>query len=261
LSLPENLRQEYLNAMGIDSYFPRLLLPGAPPPRRCEWPQAWKQQALPQPEAVPEPVTGRQAVPGEEPVVPPVAELAPSPRVVAPTSPVPEAPPAEPADTGTAGKTVEEARFQTVFIRINDDLCAINLMPYVGQRQLAGVHRALLGNMLSAAGINPESMQVDDAPFRWPLTEGVRMDSSKQAARAALTAYLEQKCAGRPFTQLLVMGELALSAMADEDAGQAFLQGQPWLTVFTRSLDEILNRPQLKQEVWLRLRTLRKATG
>ena len=44
MPLAEDVRQEYLQEMGIDSYYPRLKLPGAPESSQVEWPESWQQE-------------------------------------------------------------------------------------------------------------------------------------------------------------------------------------------------------------------------
>lgn len=53
----ETTRHQYLNAMGIDSYMPRCLLPNAPVPQECDWPQEldWQQNGVAAPASVDNP--------------------------------------------------------------------------------------------------------------------------------------------------------------------------------------------------------------
>ena len=65
MSLPEDLRQEYLETLGIVSYFPRFILPAAPHPQACEWPESWTQAQPAQKDAIPEHPDERQSAASE----------------------------------------------------------------------------------------------------------------------------------------------------------------------------------------------------
>ena len=87
------------------------------------------------------------------------------------------------------------------------------------------------------------------------------MDNSKNAAVSALMAYLQQKLADWQFCNLLVMGEQTITEMfaAENDDEQALvnIEDQDWQTYYTRSLDELLQRPVLKKELWQVIRKLK----
>lgn len=257
--------------MGIASYFPRFVLPGAPVSKACEWPEGWKR----------EDVALEQRQPGETPDTQPSEERTGAVEEVAVGKVDEKARPREvPAAETVSDVSVEsradvvrtfpadEIRFQLACIRVNDALAIINAMPHLGPQQLSGQHRSLLENLLRAAGIECAEMRVEDKPFRWPLMEGEHVEKSRTAAAAALTAYLEQKLADWQFTHLLVMGEHLITHVFSNDDSEEkkseekkgerapTLDEQRWKTGYTRSLDEILNRPVLKREVWKDIRTL-----
>ncbi len=158
----------------------------------------------------------------------------------------------------------EEIRLQFLCVRINPDLAVLNVMPHLGPQHLAQAHRNLLAGMLRSMSISHEHMQVDDKPFRWPMVQGGHVDNSRAAAAIALKAFLEQKHADWQFKSLLVMGETAVQSLFQtdaEDAGESSsnrstLETGQWQTIYCRSLDEYLQYPQLKKEVWSLLRKL-----
>lgn len=251
MSLPENQRQEFLQAMGITSYFPRLRLPGAPEPVQCEWPAEWQPartagtgeaDAVVQVSPVPAEEKGKATgVQTEiEPEIEPEKEI-------------------EIEKVSTTAGTAEAIRFQCLCIRVNRDLAILNAMPYMGAGHLIDRHWALLVNLLRAAGIPHGDMQAEEKPFRWPLLQGDHVDSSRPAAAVALVAYLQQKLADWQFSRLLVMGELAIAPVFTLEDGEegVTLDSQAWETAYTRSLDEILQRPALKKEVWAQTGVLR----
>ena len=133
-------------------------------------------------------------------------------------------------------------------------------MPHMGPGRLSAGHRALLFNLLAACGVDGADIQVEDKAFCWPMVTGLHVDNSRRAAAAALTAYLQQKRADWGFSNLLVLGEEVVKRLYTPDesdaAGGPSLDSGNWRPVYTRSLDEMLQRPALKKEAWVQLRTL-----
>lgn len=163
-------------------------------------------------------------------------------------------------ETANAGPR-EDIRLQLLCIRVNPALAILNVMPHLGPQQLGPQHRALLQNMLRTCGIAPGEMQEDDKPFRWPLVQGGHMDNGRVAAATAVTAFLQQKHADWGFSRLLVLGETTISELfkpADRDAEPGpDLDKQPWQSLYARSLDEYLQQPALKRDLWQALARFR----
>jgi len=312
LSLPEDLRQQYLETLGIVSYFPRFILPAAPPPEACEWPESWK---LPQP-------TRQQIIAGQTPeekisaseagrVIQQDAQVAtvaasptPETRLKPDSARLPtsvQSPEKEKSSeqVETSAKTsskrkanVEDIRLQLLCIRVNENLAVLNAIPHFGPGQLSRQHMALLQNMLHASGIDTQSLLIDEKPFHWPMVQGEHVDNSKSAAATALIAFLQQKLVDWQFKSLLVMGEQVVTGLfvapqegvsdtgdgnkqdqelsldpdtsaseAQKDSVQATnhpkMETQAWQTFYTRSLDEILQTPFLKKEIWSITRKIR----
>lgn len=334
MSLPEDLRQEYLETLGIVSYFPRFILPAAPKPEPCEWSEAWKLQRLADTQAISQQIgqipaqttsaeastqASTQASTGSSATVivqtgqlacepaspPPEPRLEPEssrPRVSSRHSPERELPQTDVQATKATNKrksSLEEIRLQLLCIRVNDNLAILNAMPHFGPGQLSRQHMALLQNMLSANSINPQSLLVDEKPFHWPMVQGEFVDNSKSAAATALVAFLQQKKVDWQFKSLLVMGEQVVtrlftaseednadvedggtkSAKVSTSAGKSAresaadsadspahsstpaimptMESQAWETFYARSLDEILQTPVLKKELWSITRKIR----
>jgi len=265
LSLPEDLRQEYLQVLGIDSYFPRFRLPGAPESIACEWPAAWRQRLEEDQAKSDDVAVDAPGISVNRPPPPPESKSAPVARSA--TTP----------DTGRAGAETEKAdvvevaprkkaireevRLQLLCLRINDRLAVLNVMPHLGPQHLPSGHRNLLTNLLKALNISHEQMQVDEKPFRWPMVQGGHVDNSRSAVAIALNAFLQQKHADWQFNHLLVMGENAIKPVfthESEDSGSLpSLDDQPWQSLYCRSLDECLHNPQLKKDLWSVFRKLR----
>lgn len=255
MSLPEALRLEYLQAIGITSYFPRLQLPGAPVSVIVDQPVGEPESH--RADAV-EAVSVKPTVTASEPALaPPV----PAPRT------------AHISKQATVGKTEpviasvrakqekEEVRLQLLCIRACDNLAVLNAMPHIGSGQLSPRHSTLLANLLSACGITVGNMLVEDKPFRWPMVTGLHVDNSRRAAAAALSSYLQQKLADWQFGKLLVMGEEVVTRIftnGGQEEGASHpkhsLEREDWQVIYTRSLDELLHRPELKKEAWAQIR-------
>jgi hypothetical protein len=292
LSLPEDIRQEYLQTLGIDSYFPRFTLPSAPESKPCDWPDSWlkeKQKSIDKSVAEAGPANVEAA---ELASVKPITDRAGENIPTTTHSAQPERTPVEhkpslhikvaspknnkesvaetevQTDPATAVKPrQEEFRLQLLCIRVSEELAIINAMPHFGPKQLTSQHMKLLQNFIQASGFNLETLQVDEKPFHWPMVQGEFVDNSKSAAASALTAYLQQKVVDWQFRNLLVMGEQVVSRVFTLDEEQQSgeegkvknslsLDEQSWQTFYTRSLDEILQSPGLKKEVWSVLRKL-----
>ena len=241
LSLPEKTRQEYLQAMGIAVYLPRVNLPGAPETRLS----ATETEVA----APPEP---------EEPQSPPAKQVPEKPDLVPAPAAAPRAVAAEEAPPEKEPPKPDEFRLQLVCIQAGDHLAIINVMPHLGPGQLSGRHGSLLENILKSSGISSDALNVESKPFQWPMMQGADSDNSRPAAAKALMAYLQQKRADWNFSTLLVMGEQAIrqvfEEMEDEDIPN--LQSQEWQTHFCRSLDELLHNPPLKKELLEILKSL-----
>jgi len=282
LPLSESTRREYLEALGIDSYLPRVQLPGAPlsPLARFSMSAAESGQVL-ESQADPE-VKAPEVKTKAAPVVDAPARPAPKGTPGGSKTAVPtadtglrkvEAKPAandQPAEKAAVPHEVpremprEEVKLQLLCIRVGKGekgAAVIVAMPHLGPSHLGTGHQALLANLLRACGLAAGDMEIEDKPFRWPMVTGLHVDNSRRAAASALMAYLQQKRADWQFSNLLVMGETVISGLfaadpeKDDDRAQVkHLDQGDWHVIYTRSLDELLQRPTLKKEAWLQLR-------
>ena len=260
MALSETHRREYLEVMGIQSYFPRFILAGAKESNPlCLDDEILESCTSTEPAVTPSVVTSELSLVRPEPAL----ELK-----------VEKLKKVEKIETLPLKNTVErnsdeaadnkEIRFQFAFIRISDKLCILNQIPYVGiKQQLSTGHKNLLLNILRAFQLNTENPGFDAMTFRWPLVEGEHVDKSEGAARSALNSYLEQQMAEKDSRLLLIMGSLAARYTLPEEAQGELesgtfhqLNNQVWKVAKTRSLDEILSMPQVKKEVWQQLLSL-----
>lgn len=261
MTLPEDSRQEYLQALGIDSYFPRRSLPGAPESRQCEWPAAWQVLKEKSQETHSQKIGAKPESESAPETKPAVSKAAPKTTSTPTTREMEEAVEDSTANGESKVNAGEECRLKLACIKVNPSLAIINAMPHMGQGQLQAQHRHLLANALKASGIQSDEIAMDDKPFHWPMMQGQQSDNSRAAAAAALTGYLQQKFTDWQFKTLLIMGEQAIVHVFEEDVEDneksASLEGHGWSCVFTRSLDEFFHNPLLKKELWAVLKNIK----
>jgi hypothetical protein len=279
----EAQRQQYLEAIGIDSYMPRWLLPVAPEPRRCEAPQALKQISTEVERVAPEVLEPVDSLHVAEPLAaapeasaesvghkPESARVMPQPAVTPAIQLLDEAPAqsdstAEPLEEEAAA---EEVSFALGLWRISDDLLVVDSR----QAELALPVDALLSNMLSALGY-PRAPLPKLEVVRWPYGGNAFSDKSPQAARYMMEAMLGAKLEQQPVKYLLLLGAEACHYLlpdgvdglaADAAASYEALQGRSvrldaWncSAIIAPSLVAMLQTPELKALTWGAIQPLR----
>lgn len=267
----EVLRLQYLQAMGIITYYPRLQLPGALPSQACDWSFPEKVErtdpavaAVAEP--MPEPRQSTATRPRES-----AADLAgtlrhaawqadeqgiPVEAPIKPTRPL-GASRAESAPNKQEQVHPDEAlHFQLLLLHVDADLAVVLQIPALGRPQLQDHQRLLLGNLLRWLG---KGALLEHTPrvFRWPLP-GLTLTNTRREAGASLLHFLEQACVEQPFRHLLLLGEAAAECLqAQHEAAPA--QPLAWQLTATHSLDELLALPQLKRAAWQTLLPLHAA--
>lgn len=275
-------RQQYLEALGVDSYMPRWVLPLAPEPRRCAAPLAASIRAsVPEPAALEAPVSESVAVDSVCEIMPDVAEPRAPATPAQPSGSVEAAQPTiqlldEPAESSPvalpAAKTdaavTPDVSFALGAWRISDDLLVVDSR----KAELALPVDALLVNMLSALGYPPAALPKVEV-VRWPREESAFHDRSEVAARAMSQAWLNARLETHPVKFLLLLGTEACHYLLPQEqapAGQAPQQSLEALSgkavrldalncsaIVVPSLVDILQRPALKAQVWQALQPLR----
>lgn len=260
MSISEAQRQSYLETMGIHSYFPRFILPGAKESFACAWPEEIEPLSVVASDAseidFEQETSSAPVLTEEKPVVASSVKAAESPArkiLFDSETEVKPKPATESKETVQTAPLVnsdsaEEVRFQLAFIRVNEQVCILNQIPYIGLSQLSNTHQTLLINLLKALKLETTNVLFEPMSFSWPMGEGAHFDKTEAAAGLALNSYLEQKHSDGTFKLLLVMGEMSAKFIDSDQAD--------WQVVCTRSLDEMLAMPQIKRDVWSQLRTL-----
>jgi len=286
-------RQQYLEALGVESYMPRWVLPLAPVPQRCAAPvhqdvsEPSPTVAAPQVEQTvtsepPEPVVSVEEVQAE--VRQPQAKENSSPVPALAPVPVPEqaatpaiqlldepevVPAAEPkVDTEAEASEAKDVNFALGAWRISDDLLIVDSR----KAELALPVDTLLMNILSALGY-PRAALPKVEVVRWPREESAFLDRSEVAARAMSQAWLSARLEARPTKFLLLLGAEACHYLLPD--AQAPLGQDPEQSLTTQqgkavrlddlncsaivvpSLTDMLQQPDVKPLVWQALQPLR----
>lgn len=226
--MDEVTRQEYLKSMGIQSYFPRYVLPAAKESDQCEWPEGLKQEKHLKVEL--NPTINKKPLP-----------------VSIKTSEVKQAPEQTEIKVDKESETVtEEVRFQLVMIHLNEDVLVLVLLPYIQtSNALSAIQKQLFINIFNSIYQEPVVINLEIKPFRWPFSEALHIEKDAAAAKASLGAYLEQLKEKFSFKHIILMGEKVAPFIEADDSSEL---------IVCRSLDEMLKMPQLKREVWHHLK-------
>ncbi|MDC1437030.1 hypothetical protein N8303_07280 [Gammaproteobacteria bacterium] len=229
--MDEITRQEYLSNMGIQSYFPRYILPAAEESIQCEWPKIVSHDEK---DIVKLKIPLRQELlPTSTPIPKNTQQTAITAERIKGTKP-------------DKAAEIEEVRFQLVIIHVNEDSLVLISRPYMhASNSLSAVQKQLFINIFNALYNDPVNLNLEIKPFRWPFSEASHIEKDGQAAKASLGAYLDQLKAKFTFNRLILMGEKIAQFVDASDKHE--------LTV-CRSLDEMLKMPQFKREVWLQLK-------
>ena len=264
-------RQAYLEAMGVESYLPRLLLPGARPSVLCELPD-WASVSVQSAGQAPagEPVAAAPAAPVSQGATAPAGRSgAADIQQLLDGADVPKR-----AQRVASGVAVTQQRAAAEVPHFSLSLVRAGRVLLVDDGLSGEVdpraYLQLVHNLLFALGVAARELSLD--VFSWPLTR-VRghVDQSQTAAREALTAYLAKQlelCGG---SYLLLMGETAGSyVLNDATLGDAPGDGRrgnvllphpqlPARCLLTASAARALNDAMLKPLIWRDIQPLAAA--
>ena len=235
----ERQRQAYLQAMGVDQYFPRVELPGALPSSLRETPALLLED-----EAVAEfdaPVSGSQPKPDLQQIKASMQVVGGNAGAVPAAQPVNKPKRSEPVEAASdiPNFALTIARTESGILILDEGLSA---------EQDYTEYLRLLQNILLAVGAGQQAIQLD--PFLWPMVQNAQIDQSETAARQTLSAYLSKLIDDLSIRYLLVMGDTAEQYLAPVDS---------LLLVKTVSALHMLANPELKRQAWSDLQVLKKA--
>lgn len=269
----ESLRQAYLQVMGIQSYFPRVPVPGA---------KVSPEYVLDTPvHSVVINASGKQPAGKMQPAyhLPPAAlkvsneQRRPTGRITAKVdlnqTPAPvEAAATTPSSIPSAA--ANQLRFRLHYYRISNALAVIDEVPYQQQEKTSDAVMSLLLAIMQALGEHPGSAVVKADQFDWPLESGIEVKGNPVlAAQQALHGYIAMRKQRDGFQQLLVFSSQLPTLLLEDQAGvgknsgkfdQFAASGNYHITV-THSLQSLLAHPILKRETWEHLQPLRQRLG
>ena len=218
-------RMRYLQAIGIDTYVSRSQLPGALPTRRL----ALVARQAPSISAPQRQEAPAKSHPGQMPQMDIPERKRPEPKA--------EAPSVRPVPTSPA------VRFSLAAI-----FCGgIAWVESLGERPLAKEQVQLIRAMARAVHGSADTPKV--AQFDWPVHNNPQLDQGKDAASAALTAFIlrhidEQKCRA-----LVVLGDDATDLFTGAETGGLS-------RIETCSTVQMIEQPGHKRRVWADLQPL-----
>lgn len=246
----EMQRQAYLNAMSLESYFPRWIMPWAPPSQACvrDWPESTGKTALDNLD-VPQGASNSQTDI--------VSREKQSPLAVADVlqkldlKPVRQKQQPYIVSQQQAATSQRIAPFALSIWRPFANWLVIDER----QPQAALPVEILLHNILRSFGVVQSTLA--EEVLRWPLVENNIVHQTISHARQALTVWLEVELEQRPVDKLLLMGHKAADFFLPD--GVSFEDGiwnvcdlsLPNLqALVTPSLVDLLRNPQLKAKLW-----------
>lgn len=252
-SMNELQRMQYLDAMGIEMFVPRLLLSHSAKSLRCELPVTTELMPVPDQQdsrSLP------QLAKGVHSVVEATADAGS--RVLSEFSREASAPAklarAEvllPQNTPSANP-VEDVRFSLSLWSLENGVMIIDSR----EPRAAFPTDKLLFNILLSTGFLSLNLPRAEV-LNWPLAASRNADHGWQAASDMVHAYLEASSQKKMLRQLVLMGSDAWRAVLGPDLGSELEHGHKSVLktleaqiLILPSLVEILRKPEYKKRVW-----------
>ena len=272
----ERQRQDYMEAMGIQPWFPRFVLPGAKPSYNCDW--DFEQDPVPEQNArtavTPEEQPSSQRHPGLTSLAGETTPRSHQPSVPAPLrdtstrdsssilsdlgfakeetqesdnnpSASPESPAAE-ADEAPA----LAAPFRLAVIDVNADCLAVTDLPWSGLNQFTSCYERLLRNITKAVHIEADQ-EMNTGLFHWPLLPDAPPVDRKYA-REAVLGYLNHQFGLQRRKTVLLFSRTSCKYLWSHKEGFESCRGlqvrDDSRYLITCSLGEMMSVPELKAE-------------
>lgn len=264
----EHTRQAYLEAMDIQTYFPRQILPGAKPSPDYDFPVISTAAAEPHESTPAGAVSASRGIDktGGLEAIEELRSRAPVGRKasVTPIRKEIEAPQDDRA-TDAAAPAVDPRNnlsFTLRYYRISENLVVLDEVPPQGSRQLGEESLALLRGILKAVGEDGSDLSANFEEFSWPLQSGYSMKNSPEIEAAkALSGFLQMRHETDGFSNLLVFAGQLEAVLLGKDANIDARDSEScrgYFVTVTHSLASMLSVPDLKRDVWQHLQALRK---
>lgn len=266
----EALRQAYLNAMGIQPWFPREVLPHAQPARSFDW----------------EVVNNKDSIGDEnqEKTTAVILEAPESLHLIRTKQPqisdiLKRIDSSESTENNTATQQLPSKKimptrsnqitqFRLVIIPLGVDHLVVAEMPYIGLNQFTRYHHRLLTDFSRAFHLPPPSTELI-REFVWPLVSATKHHGlfskilqDEQAATDAINAFLTKQFNLPQKQVVLLFGQAASHLVFDSSHSFDELKGihlHPDIQkiyAITYGLNELMKIPPLKEEAWHDLQPL-----
>ncbi|MDX1490640.1 MAG: hypothetical protein R3332_05100 [Pseudohongiellaceae bacterium] len=281
MAVAESTRLAYLQEMGIQTYFPRMPLPGAKASlgystqaltsaRREAAASALQQLkgsgSAPTTSAPVSQVDNASVAAGLE-----QARALLEQGLDASEKQAKETPEGQPPAQKLEPKSVEEPvepvaqpiNFLFAYIAVSDQVSVVVELPWAGSGQMSADNKVLLSKILSAISVpcTPETIQPFN--FRWPI-EGMPDALAGHSARQMLEGFMARRLKLKPARFVLVFAEQSAQylfpADFDMSATEQGMVSHPRLTspiLVTRSLDAMALSRQVKGLVWEALKPVK----
>ncbi len=282
----ERIRKNYLEAMGIQTWFPRCQLANAQPPRPFDWIE--EEATRFEQETLQINTTSALSKPSESSLQRPTqpAEGAIQNKIKADSYSRPSA--AEilgqviPEPSATA-KSIETeiaapvrkkatpatSRFRLIVQTVSDECLVVAEMPHTGLNQFTRFHQRLLNDILHALHLTSTS-KPEVREFVWPIgiNKGLmgQMDQDDLAAADAVCAFLSNQFGLARHKVVLLFGQASARFVVDPERKFDELRGiQKGLHAgqhfaVSHGLNELMKVPRLKAETWQDLSPLLSLT-
>ena len=256
----ERKRQAYLEAMDIQTYFPRQQLPGAKPSPVYDFPAV--NSVLPELVESQEAKTGRKNANGLEAV----EELRSRESVTRKATVTSIRKSNEVAgsdnETDSAVDQEDSLSFTLRYYQISEKLAVLDEVPPQGSAQLNEESMALMQAIVKALGQDGLESNPRAEEFSWPLQSGYSMKNTPRIEAAkAISGFLQMRKETDGFTNLLVFAGKIEDVLLQFDANKSardFESSKGYYITVTHSLASMLAVSTLKRDVWRHLQALRK---
>lgn len=248
----ETTRQAYLQAMGVQAYFPRTALAGAKPSPEYDLPLPAQTPAaamLPEVSAIaasaavrPEPMARPD---GSRNPARPVIDIAP--KAKPPLRAERPVPVFRHAAKPAASDEPSTLRFDLGYLQLAGGVAVLYELPPVAKAADKERARQLLASILRACDLQvlgDSALASQHEGFSWPMPNDLGLPSHDKAGAAALEGFLRRRHDGDRFDELIVFAGVVEPLV--EKIGQQLGYRQALLA----SLSAMISLASLKREVW-----------
>ena len=261
----ERKRQAYLEAMGVQTYFPRQKLPGAKSSPDYDFPAL--STVLPERNVPIQGKTEKSAKTAREAsglvAIEELRSRPPASRkaTVTPIRQSSKGPSSE-NRSDTALDQESNLSFTLRYYRINERLAVLDEVPTQGSAQLSEESITLMQAILKALGQDGFEPSLKAEEFSWPLLSGYSMKNSPRVEAAkVLSGFLQMRKETDGFTNLLVFAGQVEDILLQFDGSKRardFQSSKGYFMTVTHSLASMLAVSTLKRDVWQHLQALQK---